>query len=278
MKYLGHWVPPGSLDPLQWDGLIEGSVPSPWAPSNRKGTSWKLLIRTLEEEEEFPLDTNDYTADLLFSPRNKKHCLQKKCGIGFTLWVKRATPFYVHVAHNLIAYRPSNSDHMLFRASSAFTLPLTLSPGLNTIAWSGHIPIFFQHGIHTSRNPTISFPGVAGSSLTTFSYTDLGEYSINPSIAPSSTLHIYDIQGGLSPLHISVYQPEGGRPSLQSLSLLAQGGAPFHNPDIYQAIAVPSEFTNHARHWLYSGRHEPILDEAASSSEGEGEREAVAEW
>jgi hypothetical protein len=260
MKYLGHWVPLGPIDPLQWDGLIEGNSPLPWTPINRRGTNWRLLLRTLEKDEEFPMDLNDYTADLLFSPRNKKHCLQRKCGIGFTIWVRYPTPFPVHVAHNLSAYRPSTSPQMLFKARSFFTLPLTLSPGFNTIAWSGHFPIFFQVGIRTERDPTICFPGKPGSSLTTFSYTDLGGYSINPSLAPSPALHMYDVQGGISPLHISVYLPEGGRPPLQVLSLLAQGGAPFHNPNIYQAVSLPSEHTNHTRHWLYSVNHMPILD------------------
>ncbi len=96
-------------------------------------------------------------------------------------------------------------------------------------------------------HPTISFPGNANSSYSTFSLNHLGEYSLSHDSLPIP----YDLEGGPAPIHYSIYNHEGRVPTLQMLSSPGLGSVYFSAEDLSKGLQAPKEFISRTQHWLH---------------------------
>jgi hypothetical protein len=236
-----------------WDGLIQGRPPGPWTPGNGL-VRWKVRVNTLKAGEKWP--SGQEHSDFIFSSRNVNACINhNRCAIGLTvltpsnrLSINGNTPFPIAIAHRLAPSSPEgNTGRMEYKARYSYTINIDLLPGFNTIAWSGHAPILFKQGVYHTMQPTISFPGTADSSYSTFSLNHLGEYSLSHDVMPIP----YDVEGGPAPVHYSIYNPEGRVPALQMLSLAGLGSVYFSAEDLSGGLQVPKEFNSHTHHWLH---------------------------
>ena len=245
MEELLGWVLSFSQHRLheEWDGHIQGKLPGPWISGN-KHIGWKMALHILLPDEKWP-EGQEYS-DFIFSPRSIRAChMHGKCTIGITILAPGHAPFPVSVAHKLTPLPLEDNRPPSYKADHAYIIPLSLKAGYNTIGWSGHAPILYKQGVLHTRYPSLSFPGHRGSSFTTFSLNLQGDYVPNPLAMPIP----YIVEEKLSPLHISVYNPEGTMPSLQLLSLLALG--PVHLCTKGDGgLCIPSQFQAQSFYWL----------------------------
>ena len=228
----------------EWDGLIQKKLPGPWTSGNRH-IRWRMALHILAQDEKWP-EGQEYS-DFIFSPRSIRAChMHGKCTIGITILSSENAFFPISVAHKLTPISSEGNGPPSYNAGHAYTIPMRLNAGYNTIGWSGHAPILYKQGVLHTRYPTLSFPGHRGSSFTTFSLNHLGDYLPNPLAMPIPCI----IEEKLPSLHISVYNPEGKTPSLQMLSLLALGPVHLSTKD-NAGLCIPSQFEAQNFYWLF---------------------------